>query len=246
MNPAAPHSVESERGVLGSILQSPSEAIPKCIGKIEPRHFFIPAHRTIFDILVDLWNAEKPIDLITFTQVLRDRNLLDSVGGPAFITELSTFVPTAANVDYYIETVREKYESRRMNELAKEIQRRGREGQAPSEILAFIEGELGTMRSSREKRIQFFAPSELRDFHPNHELVLSEAAARASHVEPEFVDCKGLEAGWGMKRSLAYALLADGKIRGVSLRRRNQVRGKRLFVVDSVREFLRKQMETGQ
>ena len=72
---------------------------------------------------------------------------------------------------------------------------------------------------------------------------LSEAAARASHVDPEFVDCKGLEAGWGIKRSLAYQLLNDGKIKGVSLRRRNQIRGKRLFSVDSVRAFLRNQME---
>ena len=75
---------------------------------------------------------------------------------------------------------------------------------------------------------------------------LSEAAARASNVDPEFVDCKGLEAGWGIKRSLAYQLLNDGKIKGVSLRRRNQVRGKRLFSVDSVRAFLREQMEAAK
>jgi hypothetical protein len=65
----------------------------------------------------------------------------------------------------------------------------------------------------------------------------------ASHFNPEFVDCKGLEAGWGIRRSLAYQLLADGAIKGVSLRRRGQLRGKRLFSVDSVREFLRAQME---
>ena len=65
----------------------------------------------------------------------------------------------------------------------------------------------------------------------------------ASHFNPEFVDCKGLEAGWGIKRSLAYQLLNDGKIKGVSLRRRNQVRGKRLFSVDSIRQFLRERME---
>ena len=79
--------------------------------------------------------------------------------------------------------------------------------------------------------------------HPATAVPLSEAAARASHVDPEFVDIPGLEARWGIKRSLAYQLLAEGKIRGVSLRRRNQLRGKRLFSVDSVREFLRKQME---
>jgi len=79
--------------------------------------------------------------------------------------------------------------------------------------------------------------------HPVTTVPLSEAAARASRPDPEFVDCHGLEAGWGIKRSLAYQLLADGKIQGVSLRRRNQVRGKRLFSVDSVRAFLRNQME---
>ena len=62
-------------------------------------------------------------------------------------------------------------------------------------------------------------------------------------IDPEFVDCRGLEAGWAIKRSLAYQLLHEGKIRGVSLRRRGAVRGKRLFSVDSVRAFLREQMD---
>jgi hypothetical protein len=82
--------------------------------------------------------------------------------------------------------------------------------------------------------------------HPATTVPLSEAAARASRLDPEFVDCKGLEAGWGIKRSLAYVLLADGKIEGVSLRRRNQIRGKRLFRVDSVRAFLRSQIEAAK
>src|SRR5213596_1734294 len=49
--------------------------------------------------------ADQAIDLITFTQVLRDRNLLEGVGGAAFVTSLFTFVPTAANVQYYIDIV---------------------------------------------------------------------------------------------------------------------------------------------
>jgi hypothetical protein len=67
----------------------------------------------------------------------------------------------------------------------------------------------------------------------------------ASHLNPEFVDCRGLEVGWGIKRSLAYQLLNDGKIRGVSLRRRGRLRGKRLFSVDSVRAYLASQMKNG-
>ena len=67
----------------------------------------------------------------------------------------------------------------------------------------------------------------------------------SSANDAEFVDAAGLQSRFGIKRSLAYALLGDGSIQGISLRRRNQVRGKRLFKVDSVRAFLQSQMEAG-
>jgi len=86
-----------------------SEIIAECVEKINEQYFYVPAHQTIYSVLVELWNAGQGIDLITFTQTLRDRNLLDSVGGPAFVTSLFTFVPTAANVEYYLEIVRDKY-----------------------------------------------------------------------------------------------------------------------------------------
>jgi hypothetical protein len=80
--------------------------------------------------------------------------------------------------------------------------------------------------------------------HPAITVPLIGGATRPpQHIDPEFVDCQGLQAGWGIRRSLAYQLLADGKIRGVSLRRRGRSRGKRLFDVASVRQFLREQME---
>src|SRR5947208_7038512 len=104
-----PHSVEAEQGVLGSMLISPRETISECVEKINEEYFYVPAHQTIYNLLVDLWNAGQAIDLITFTQVLRDRNLLQSVGGAAFVTSLFTFVPTAANVQYYLDIVRDKY-----------------------------------------------------------------------------------------------------------------------------------------
>ena len=126
-----PHSVEAEQGVLGSMLISPRETIAECVEKINEEYFYVPAHRTIYDVLVDLWNAGQAIDLITFTQVLRDRNLLDSVGGAAFVTNLFTFVPTAANVQYYLEIVRDKYILRanhfgRYRERAPRLRRAGR------------------------------------------------------------------------------------------------------------------------
>jgi replicative DNA helicase len=124
-----PHSVEAEQGVLGSMFISPRETIAECVEKINEEYFYVPAHRTIYDVLVDLWNAGQAIDLITFTQVLRDRNLLDSVGGAAFVTNLFTFVPTAANVQYYLEIVRDKYILREIISAATESVRRAYEEQ---------------------------------------------------------------------------------------------------------------------
>src|SRR5947209_2988574 len=124
-----PHSVEAEQGVLGSMLISPRETIAECVEKINEEYFYIPAHQTIYNVLVDLWNAAEAIDLITFTQVLRDRNLLDSVGGAAFVTSLFTFVPTAANVGYYLEIVRDKYILREIIAAATESVRRAYEEQ---------------------------------------------------------------------------------------------------------------------
>src|SRR5216110_3468381 len=124
-----PHSVEAEQGVLGSMLISPRETIAECVEKINEEYFYVPAHRTIYNVLVDLWNAGQAIDLITFTQVLRDRHLLDSVGGAAFVTSLFTFVPTAANVGYYLDIVRDKYILREIISAATESVRRAYEEQ---------------------------------------------------------------------------------------------------------------------
>jgi len=61
--------------------------------------------------------------------------------------------------------------------------------------------------------------------------------------DPEFLDAAGLQARFGIKRSLAYVLLGDGAIKGVSLRRHGHARGKRLFDVASVRGYLASQMD---
>jgi len=124
-----PHSVEAEQGVLGSMLISPRDAIAEVVEKITAEYFYVPAHQTIFDVLVELWNTGAGIDLITFTQVLRDRNVLETVGGAAAITTLFTFVPTAANVGYYLEIVRDKYILRSIIAAGTESVRRAYEEQ---------------------------------------------------------------------------------------------------------------------
>ena len=138
-----PHSVEAEQGVLGSMLISPREIIAECVEKINEGYFYVPAHQTIYSHLVELWNAAQGIDLITFTQVLRDRNVLDAVGGASFVTGLFTFVPTAANVGYYLEIVREKFILRQIIAACTESVRRSYEEQDEvSNLLDEVEAKI--------------------------------------------------------------------------------------------------------
>jgi replicative DNA helicase len=105
-----PQSPDAEQGVLSSFLLAPREVGGLCAEKqITPAHFHIPAHAQIYEVLLTLWDGNKPIDFITLTQVLRDTGKLDQVGGAAFVTGLFTFLPTAANVGYYIEILQEKH-----------------------------------------------------------------------------------------------------------------------------------------
>src|SRR3984893_11856655 len=147
-----PHSAEAEQGVLGSMLLSPRDIIAECVERINEAYFYIPAHQTIYNVLVDLWNTGQAIDLITFTQVLRDRNLLDAIGGASFVTSLFTFVPTAANVGYYIDIVRDKHILREIIAAATESVRRAYEEQDEvSNLLDEVEQRIFAVGEDRFK-----------------------------------------------------------------------------------------------
>ena len=143
-----PHSVEAEQGVIGSILQSSGSVIDECVQKITPEFFYVPAHRTIYQQLLDLWDSRAPIDLITFTQHLRDKRILDAVGGAGFVTGLFTFVPTAAAIDYYLDIVRDKYILREEIAAGTEFVRRAWQPDAePLQLLDVIESRSASIRS---------------------------------------------------------------------------------------------------
>jgi hypothetical protein len=109
----APHSEEAEQGILSSMMVDP-ECIPVVQREVTPFFFYSPVRKTIFEALLNQFHAGEPTDFITLTQVLRDRGVLEQVGGASHITELFTFIPTAVNIHYYIGIVREKFLLREM------------------------------------------------------------------------------------------------------------------------------------
>ena len=131
---ALPQSLDAEKGLIGSVLLSPT-VLDDTISQIDAAHFHLPAHQIIFEILVEMRNAGRPIDLISVTQFLEDRKLLGEVGGAAVVTDLLTFVPTAANADYYREILREKYLLRKIISVCTEYAARSYEEQGDVKIL---------------------------------------------------------------------------------------------------------------
>jgi len=111
-----PHSTEGEQGVLGCILLSPNEAMGTCIETLKAgaETFYDQRHQLIYQTLAEMYDSKNPIDLITVQQKLKDANQLESVGGLAYLSSLQDAVPSAANLSYYLEIIREKLVLRRM------------------------------------------------------------------------------------------------------------------------------------
>lgn len=104
-----PSSVEAEKGVLSCMLQAPKEAIGETIERVKGEHFYVPAHQTLFELIVEINESGKPVNPVSVQQILMDRELIEQVGGPAAVLDLFTFVPTAAHLSFYLDVLCEKY-----------------------------------------------------------------------------------------------------------------------------------------
>ncbi|HEX4416107.1 MAG TPA: replicative DNA helicase [Lacipirellulaceae bacterium] len=102
-----PRSIEAERALIGSLLLLP-EACDEVALLVRADDFYDAAHRTIFSHMLALHDSGKQIDPILLSQLLRDAGQYESVGGAAFLLELSQEVTTAAHAEYYARIVRDK------------------------------------------------------------------------------------------------------------------------------------------
>lgn len=109
INRALPFSDEAEKGLLSSLLQDPNERLTDCRVTLATAAFYHEANRTVYEMLLDFDDKHLPIDPVTITNALRDRGLLDRVGGPAAISELFTFVPVPSHYPYYKKIVLDKH-----------------------------------------------------------------------------------------------------------------------------------------
>ena len=102
-----PQNLEAEQAVLGSMLLE-EDAVVQAAELLDEAAFYKDAHRKIFSALLALYKVSAPIDLVTITDELKKRNLLDDIGGASYLATLTNIVPTAANAEYYCRLVKHK------------------------------------------------------------------------------------------------------------------------------------------
>ncbi|HET7399696.1 MAG TPA: replicative DNA helicase [Intrasporangium sp.] len=115
-----PQDVGAEQSVLGGMLLS-KDAIADCVEQLKGTDFYRPAHELIYDAILDLYGRGEPADAITVADELTKRGDLSRVGGQAYLHQLISSVPTAANAGYYAQIVAERAVLRRLVEAGTRI-----------------------------------------------------------------------------------------------------------------------------
>jgi replicative DNA helicase len=115
-----PHSLEAERGVLGSVLID-RDAMLKVADMLGADDFYDPRHELVYAAAAELFHAHTPIDLLTLSQKLTDQKHLKSVGGRAYLAELTEEVPSSAHIFEYAKIVKQKSTLRHLLHSGQEI-----------------------------------------------------------------------------------------------------------------------------
>lgn len=164
-----PHALEAEQGLLGCCLLAPTETMDLCIDKIGERAepFYDLRHATIWEHLVAMWDAREAIDVITLQQRLRDRQLLEQIGGLSYLNTLQEMTPSAANVTYYADIVAEKWFLRRTIHACTGIVGRAYE----------FQGEVDNLKDQVERDLlQLLLSANTEGFQPVHSFIADSTA----------------------------------------------------------------------
>lgn len=115
-----PHNLEAEQSILGAILKS-NDALPKAVEIIHVDDFYRGSHQKIFNAMVQLFEMNEPIDLLTLSERLRKNNELETIGGVEYLGQMEESMPTSAAIVFHCKIIREKKILRDLINTATEI-----------------------------------------------------------------------------------------------------------------------------
>lgn len=149
-----PQDIDAEKALLGSIMVRPV-GIHDIMDTIFPESFYVEKHGMIYKEMLDLTNKNEPIDLVSLTTKLRERKVIESVGGVDYLNELVTVVPASTNLTHYADIVAKKSSLRNLISVGDDISELGyQEGQEIEEVLGEAEKKVleVTNNSGRVKK----------------------------------------------------------------------------------------------
>jgi replicative DNA helicase len=114
------HDSELEQLILGAILLE-GKAMVTVMAHLSPERFYDPKNATVFEVMVELYIQNSPIDLLTVTQAVRKKRLLDQAGGPAYIASLTNRVASTANLDQWCLFLNEHFMKREFARISSQV-----------------------------------------------------------------------------------------------------------------------------
>ena len=147
-----PQAIDLEEAVLGAIMLE-KDAILEVIDILSPECFYKEEHQKIFQAVINLSSNNKAIDILTVTEELKKNKLLEEVGGPLYITQLTSRVASAAHLEYHARIVAQKHIQRELIRVSSEIQSKAFEDSMDvNDLLDFSEAELFNITQGNIKK----------------------------------------------------------------------------------------------
>jgi replicative DNA helicase len=137
-----PQNIDAEKSLLGAVLID-EETLADISEHVTAKDFYERRHAIIYNGMMSLYEKHRPVDLLTLTEELKRKKDLDTIGGSAYLTELTSYVPTAAHAEAYAELVAQKAVRRRLIKASGEISELGFDEETTTqELLEKAEAEL--------------------------------------------------------------------------------------------------------
>ncbi len=190
-----PQDIEAEKSLLGSLMLD-KEAITKVADILHSEDFYKRNHQYIYQVVEDLFTRGEPIDLISVSSKLKERNQLENVGGTAYLTELINTVPTASHVMTYAKIVQKKRILRDLISAGTEISLMGYEE----------ENESDDLLDSAERRIFSITQKNLTQSFLPIKPYLEEAFERIERISKQKGALRGISTGFNGLDSLLSGL----------------------------------------
>ncbi len=185
MEKIPPQNIEAEKSLLGSILID-KDAMIKIADSVGADDFYKNAHRDIFETMVELYGKNEPIDLLTLSARLEEKNLLEKIGGRSYLAGLSNAVPTSSHIKHYAEIVEKKSTLRKLLGASSRI----------TQLSYHEENDIEKVLDEAQQELYGVTQKHLKKNFIDIRTVLNEAFERIDELHKEKGKLRGIATGF--------------------------------------------------